>query len=899
MAQKISVEVDVNTKEVKFAGGEVTRLAQQVRVLTEELNRMQAAGQVGSEKYQILVEKLNDTKDAMDRTKLAAGEIYGTLSAIPGPIGEISSKLNTTIDSFKLLGSLKTTELRAQFTGLLKDVKEAGSGFLNFIGYNKVYEKVLLSISQAERVKVAAQKAAEAAQEGVTKTTKAADASNKALATSTANAAVATNAQGTASKTTTGAITTQTVVTTGATIATRIFAAALAALPFVGLAIAISAVVGYITDYISKTEEATTETDKLNAAISETKRKEDLAAQERERKNKLRISELKKRGASEEEIFKQLESDAFIARKRTEQDILKRQQEFDKAKLNYQVLSNTKSKEEDIKAARELKNETEKALQDAKTADADALIALRELRADYFNKQLEKQEEQNQKSREKTRKANADRLKDLEELQKGEKDAFLATLSDQEKEEYAVSEKYAKLYVLAVKFGEDTKQLKESEEIELGKIRKKYSEQEVRDKEEADKKAADKIKQQTDLKKSLQEKESSELLETVKNEFDKRTQQAEKQAADRLTKYEEELNKAKELLGYTQEEINRKLAEFRETNQKALEVVKEQIADDSAAKKLDQTLKLLQVQAEGLVQGTKAYYENRKAILDASLNQELLNAEKEIQVTEDLEKRKEAIRKKYAALNKQLRQEEFNEVLGFIVKGFDAFKSVADAQLAVQDANKTVELENAKATIKDKEKLAIEQDKINEKYFYKQKGAQKAQAYISTFQAAVSAYAAMAAIPVVGPVLGAIAAAAAIVAGLANVKKIDATTYTSTISDTGSSNANAGVGTKFAKGGVLSGPSHAQGGIKTRFGELEGGEYVVNKRSTQSFMPLLSAINSVGNRKYANGGMMPTMDSIKELMAAQQMPIVKTYVVASEMTSQQEANKKLQDLAKI
>ena len=129
---------------------------------------------------------------------------------------------------------------------------------------------------------------------------------------------------------------------------------------------------------------------------------------------------------------------------------------------------------------------------------------------------------------------------------------------------------------------------------------------------------------------------------------------------------------------------------------------------------------------------------------------------------------------------------------------------------------------------------------------------------------------------------------------MANVKKIEATTYTSTI-DT----KEKGVGTKFAKGGVLNGPSHAQGGVKTSFGELEGGEYVVNKRSTQSFMPLLSAINSVGNRKYENGGMMPTMDSIKELMAAQQMPIVKTYVVASEMTSQQEANKKLMDLAKI
>jgi hypothetical protein len=46
--------------------------------------------------------------------------------------------------------------------------------------------------------------------------------------------------------------------------------------------------------------------------------------------------------------------------------------------------------------------------------------------------------------------------------------------------------------------------------------------------------------------------------------------------------------------------------------------------------------------------------------------------------------------------------------------------------------------------------------------------------------------------------------------------------------------------------------------------------------------------------------MMATMDSIKGLIEAQQTtPIIKTYVVASEMTSQQEANKKLMDLAKI
>ena len=107
------------------------------------------------------------------------------------------------------------------------------------------------------------------------------------------------------------------------------------------------------------------------------------------------------------------------------------------------------------------------------------------------------------------------------------------------------------------------------------------------------------------------------------------------------------------------------------------------------------------------------------------------------------------------------------------------------------------------------------------------------------------------------------------------------------------------VGSTFANGGLLNGPSHAQGGIKTSYGELEGGEYVVNKRATTSFLPLLTAINSTGNRKYENGGMMADMDTIQAMMASQPQPIVKTYVVASDMTSQQEANKRLMDLAKI
>lgn len=58
----------------------------------------------------------------------------------------------------------------------------------------------------------------------------------------------------------------------------------------------------------------------------------------------------------------------------------------------------------------------------------------------------------------------------------------------------------------------------------------------------------------------------------------------------------------------------------------------------------------------------------------------------------------------------------------------------------------------------------------------------------------------------------------------------------------------------FQGGGILKGKSHAQGGILTPFGELEGNEAVINRVSTRRFAPLLSAINVAGGgRSFAAG----------------------------------------------
>jgi len=65
----------------------------------------------------------------------------------------------------------------------------------------------------------------------------------------------------------------------------------------------------------------------------------------------------------------------------------------------------------------------------------------------------------------------------------------------------------------------------------------------------------------------------------------------------------------------------------------------------------------------------------------------------------------------------------------------------------------------------------------------------------------------------------------------------------------------------FANGGMVHGKSHAQGGEKFSVGgrvvELEGGEAVINKRSTAMFSRQLSAMNSAGGGvKFADGGLL-------------------------------------------
>jgi myosin heavy subunit len=104
-------------------------------------------------------------------------------------------------------------------------------------------------------------------------------------------------------------------------------------------------------------------------------------------------------------------------------------------------------------------------------------------------------------------------------------------------------------------------------------------------------------------------------------------------------------------------------------------------------------------------------------------------------------------------------------------------------------------------------------------------------------------------------------------------------------SEAGGGGGNKPTPSKFASGGMVYGPG--SGSSDSIPALLSNGESVINAQSTQMFGGVLSAINQAGGgAPITNGG-----DSIA--------PIVKTYVVASEMSSQQEADFRINQIARL
>jgi hypothetical protein len=183
----------------------------------------------------------------------------------------------------------------------------------------------------------------------------------------------------------------------------------------------------------------------------------------------------------------------------------------------------------------------------------------------------------------------------------------------------------------------------------------------------------------------------------------------------------------------------------------------------------------------------------------------------------------------------------------------ESYQADIDAQQARVDRAKELHGEESlQYKLAQNELVKIKRENGN-----KQKRAERTQVALNLITEISSIWQGAATLgPIVGPILGAALTAAALIRSNAALKKIDSTQY--------------------AKGGVIHGPSHAQGGVPFTVNrqpgfEAEGGEVIINKRSASRFRRQLSAINSFSNwgRRFEAGGpVSPWRDQSRGSMAS-------------------------------
>jgi hypothetical protein len=312
----------------------------------------------------------------------------------------------------------------------------------------------------------------------------------------------------------------------------------------------------------------------------------------------------------------------------------------------------------------------------------------------------------------------------------------------------------------------------------------------------------------------IQKELSSNLLKTVKNqntEIDKEQQKAIKK------RREKEAKEAEKLAKLIQDEELKAFDEF----QKEIE--------DSVKNKNELLRKL----------DTEEIAQNNK-----DLAQELKDVQEfdklELEATKKLIEEEDKLRDEQLEKDKERRQQRIDFA-------FDAAQTIANASFEIANIKAEQQNEQELARLNAQEALqlervegnAVKEERIQTEFAQKREklerdAAKKSKERAITQALINGALAVTNALATVQPLVpaGVLAAASVAIATAAQVATISAQ--------------------KFAQGGLIGGRSHANGGTMI---EAERGEAIINKRSTRSFGPLLSAINEAGGGvRFQNGG---------------------------------------------
>ena len=943
-----------NGKALDVVFDKTVNLKQQVRLLSNELQKLSLAGKENSQEFKVVSAAYNNAKDNLDRVNAKSKDLFASLALIPGPIGDIAGKLNGAIGLMKTFSGFSLKDFKNQFKELGNDLKEIVN---NLTGFNDAQkdlkdnvdktsnsiEKSSTNLNTAAGATIANTQATQLATIELDKNGVSKIKATKAIAEMTEaeialfmeqrKAIVQTGTMqssvellGTAEKSAavSGGLLARALNAVGLSALAASTAVALldAALMAIGIGVIIAALVaaGSILIDVAKKmmgfEESTKESEAavkaFNEAIKEQQRllEGDLTAIDTGTKlAKLRAEIAGKSEAEIYKIVKQGGEDRLQALRVNDEQIYQEQRKLadkqgrfakmtteERSKINDELNEKLQKSGDDI-IKQILSNEETALIEQKRIADKR-----RGASKDYNSKAIADLEAKIQLEIDKEKTSQ----KELERLFKEKTKLQLA----QEKLTYS------QLQVLRAENRKKIEDAIKEDAVREATIVMDAQQRRVIELESAFGKDEQYFQARRDLANATLQKELADAGNNQNEQKNARTKfyaeihQIDLQALDEgVTLKKMYLDVEKEdTAAFFQAQRNLEEAEYQrkkkeaEQNAEKLELIEKEhkkklgeIDQRETLSNLEKELAIIQTRNESIQEGLSILTGWRKAQLE-EINK---NEQIELQKAEDNEKLKTEIKKKYAAQRNAINKIELDSYLQSASLVLGAASQFSNDLSEINNLQQELDIQNAKKNIKDEEQFKKEEDKIKEKYFYKNQKTQVAQATIGYLQAAIQAYQSLAVIPVVGPALGAAAAAAAIIFGMKKVSLIKQQTYQSSTEDSGGTPRQSSTWRGMAEGGYIEGPRHAAGGVMIN---AEGGEAVMTRGAVTMFGPMLSMLNQMGGgtsfSKGAVGGARPDNPIVKNVPLQQNSAqVIKTYVVESELTSAQQKQARLKDLS--
>lgn len=679
------------------------------------------------------------------------------------------------------------------------------------------------------------------------------------------------------------------VATVGVGNAFKILKLAIASTGIGALIVAAGFLITKLMDWADSTDDAKAAQDRLNASLEKQQALYAAQADALDFAKNLAKKRAELAGQSADQIAAidaNYRKQELAAAQQNSAAILQSLKTFEKERLKTRKDGLLEGSKEDVEAYRATQKKLEEARKNEREINQRNNLADVQDQIDANNRKDQANEKANQKSKERSQQNAQDRIKAAEDARKA-----LQDIGD--KEIRSNDNKYTELILSAKEAG------KEITDLEIAQLQERQTIlQSNYDKQKAllDQQRKQGLLSEKEYKNQLNELErglGQQIIETA-NQIREQNLENKKTQADKEKKLAEETADA---LAVTEEQ---KTEKEKEELRKRYQNLMSQYAEGSAMRiSLEQALanQLAEIDKKVSDKKLEEFLKTQNEIVDGEKNTfakrlEALNASDEAikNNTKLTEEERTRLLKENADRRIEIEEEERLAKLDAISKGFDDARRVADALQNISEAVFAGRLKNV-------QKGSAEEEKLLKKQFQFNKAFQLANALMDGAKAAIAS---LAQSPVaIGPLPNPAGIASLALVGIttaATVAKILATKYEpSGGGSSGGGQAEAPIQSKFERGGLLQGRKHAEGGMMTPFGELEGGEYVINRSATSAFLPLLNAINGMGN----GSGAPNNMSSMAESSISAPAPIIKTYVVATDVTSQQEANKRISDLARL